>query len=655
MTVFERRFAAGPARLMLPALAFAAALLAVLFVLPGSAPGRASLLSLVVLGAATMAMAACALAARAIPGVFKRPWLLFLAAATLAFVDQLATRFRGTEAGADLHIVLTAAAMVLLALAIGWLLQQRDRTQAIEIGLDASLMVAAVTVVTLHWGPGAAALAHGAPVSLVAVIAVLGAPVAAGCALLLAAVLTVVRAPAPGSQAAPSIAGAASLFCSAIAPLALGQGSCCMPGHWSGPVWAAGWLAVAYAGVRAASDGPSEFMPAGLDAGGSRLRLVVAPAVAGVMAAVLVDASWRSPMANATAVGMGVLGLVLALRVSQLLFSTRAHNAARIKLHQSRALIDVSHALARTRELEETLRLVAYWAVQLVQARGASIELLSDDGDWLETRAALGMPDGALETRFPVDRSFTGWVVRHGRARVTAHASEDETLHPASQQFLENSPLAAVPLRYAGTTMGTLSCVGRYPFTADDMELLGAFAEQAAVAIETARLFRQVHHLSLTDPLTGLANRRQLEKDLTREFAAARRGRQLVAVMFDLNGFKKFNDTEGHLMGDEALRRFAAALSAATRAMNMAARYGGDEFIALLADADAAGTEIFIERVRQRFPGPDAEPRFQHLTVAAGFAAYDPSMHDPSDLVAAADLALYRDKAAFAASSRTSK
>jgi diguanylate cyclase (GGDEF)-like protein len=83
--------------------------------------------------------------------------------------------------------------------------------------------------------------------------------------------------------------------------------------------------------------------------------------------------------------------------------------------------------------------------------------------------------------------------------------------------------------------------------------------------------------------------------------------------------------------------------------MNMAARYGGDEFIALLADADLAGTKIFIQRVRDRFPGGDE--RFAGLTVAAGYAVFHPEMASPAELVAAADRALYEDKAAYASGS----
>jgi len=165
------------------------------------------------------------------------------------------------------------------------------------------------------------------------------------------------------------------------------------------------------------------------------------------------------------------------------------------------------------------------------------------------------------------------------------------------------------------------------------------------VAIANARLFHQVHALSITDPLTGLANRRQLARDLSREFAAAKRGRQLVAVMFDVNGFKAYNDKHGHLAGDQVLRALGDALATHTRAMNLAARYGGDEFVVLLADSEPHGARIFVQRVRQGFDHAVAALGRGGVTIGAGIASYHPDMKDPEELIAAADAALYEAKA----------
>src|SRR5690606_5074292 len=107
--------------------------------------------------------------------------------------------------------------------------------------------------------------------------------------------------------------------------------------------------------------------------------------------------------------------------------------------------------------------------------------------------------------------------------------------------------------------------------------------------------------------------------DIAREFAAARRGRMLVGVMFDLDDFKDYNDTHGHVAGDAALRTFGTVLARETRAMNLAARYGGDEFFVLLADATETEAAVFIQRVLSRFREEVRKLGYGELEAAAGF------------------------------------
>lgn len=150
--------------------------------------------------------------------------------------------------------------------------------------------------------------------------------------------------------------------------------------------------------------------------------------------------------------------------------------------------------------------------------------------------------------------------------------------------------------------------------------------------------------LALVDPLTGLPNRRQAELTLDTQFAAAMRGGNLAVVLFDIDHFKRVNDQHGHDAGDEALRRFAGALKQHTRRMNLSARFGGEEFITVLADGDLDGVKVFANRVRDeirtmRFP-------WGGITVSAGAAQYEEGMGSYEVLVAAADRALYTAKEA---------
>ncbi|MGH7448985.1 MAG: diguanylate cyclase domain-containing protein, partial [Longimicrobiales bacterium] len=506
-------------------------------------------------------------------------------------------------------------------------------------------ILTAATIVTLRWSPAAQHILHATgDWPLAERVAAFGAPIAAGCAFLFGSVLLLVRGVSPAGVAAAAIAAATAGFGLAAVPLALGRGPCCGTTDAAGLAFVLAWFSLAYAGLRVQNLGSAAFLTDGTEAAGRRLRMVVAPAVAIVMGGVIIDSARSGPLHSVTAAGLALLGLLLALRVSQLLHATRTQSEERVQLAQSRTMIEVSQALAGTTRLDETLDLITQHAVRLLRGRAAIIELLTHDGSHLEFYAVHGLPRDVLHLRFPVDGSFTGWVVAHGRARASVDPRMDPYIHGDSMPYLDRSPVAAAPLRYRDVTLGALSCIGRYPFDESDLALLTALADQAAVAIENARLFQQVHQLSLTDPLTGLPNRRQLERDLAREFSAAQRGRQLCVLMFDLNEFKEYNDRYGHVAGDEALRVFSRALAAETRAMNLAARYGGDEFIVLLTDADGSGAEAFITRLRAGFAVAAAGAQ-QVLEFSAGFAMYDPTMATAEDLVAAADRALYESKA----------
>ena len=149
--------------------------------------------------------------------------------------------------------------------------------------------------------------------------------------------------------------------------------------------------------------------------------------------------------------------------------------------------------------------------------------------------------------------------------------------------------------------------------------------------------------LALTDGLTRLPNRRHAELVLDRQFASAVRGRPFTVVLFDVDRFKQVNDRFGHDVGDAVLTGLAEILRRTTRRMDLSARFGGEEFVAVLSDAGLAPAVAFAERVRHAtahatFPcGP--------LTVSAGVAEYQDGMGSWEVLVAAADRALYAAKA----------
>ena len=178
----------------------------------------------------------------------------------------------------------------------------------------------------------------------------------------------------------------------------------------------------------------------------------------------------------------------------------------------------------------------------------------------------------------------------------------------------------------------------------EEVDLLLRLASQVSVALVNARLHESIQALSLTDPLTDLPNRRHMDMHLRREVAAARRGRNVCVVLFDLDNFKEHNDRLGHVVGDQILRRFARLLLGETRAMNLAARYGGDEFISILTELPREGAELHAHRVVARVQ-EDPELSLHGVTVSYGVGEFDPAtMFEVEDLVRAADTQLYQAK-----------
>lgn len=168
-------------------------------------------------------------------------------------------------------------------------------------------------------------------------------------------------------------------------------------------------------------------------------------------------------------------------------------------------------------------------------------------------------------------------------------------------------------------------------------------AEQE-MALATAR---RAQELANTDSLTGLANRRYAMSEIDRAILRARQlGSPLSLVVFDLDHFKGVNDTHGHVVGDRVLAKVARLAKQATSADDLVARFGGEEFVVLLAGANAQLASQFAEKLRERIEsGSAADDTLPGVTASIGYATFEPS--DTSlTLFARADAALYEAKSA---------
>lgn len=192
------------------------------------------------------------------------------------------------------------------------------------------------------------------------------------------------------------------------------------------------------------------------------------------------------------------------------------------------------------------------------------------------------------------------------------------------------------------------------PLSSERLQVARLVAQQAALAVDNSRVYQEIREMALTDTLTGLANRRRFDAALENELERAHRfNRPLSLLMLDLDYFKKFNDTYGHLAGDQVLTRVGEVLRRNLRSVDLPARYGGEEFVVILPETGMVGAAATAERIREAMErenftvGPG---RLEQVTVSIGGVTYLPLKRtvggkpDGPTLVRAADRALYSAK-----------
>ncbi len=173
--------------------------------------------------------------------------------------------------------------------------------------------------------------------------------------------------------------------------------------------------------------------------------------------------------------------------------------------------------------------------------------------------------------------------------------------------------------------------------------VLGYTVALGGALLDNARLFEQVHHLAVSDPLTGLANYRRLLDVLENETERTdRSGRPFSVLLLDLDGLKIINDSYGHLVGSRAICRLADILRIHCRAVDTAARYGGDEFALVLPESEEDEAHRVANRIREVMANDDEPPR---LSASIGISIYRGDGQRIEKLLSEADQNLYAEKA----------
>jgi len=344
---------------------------------------------------------------------------------------------------------------------------------------------------------------------------------------------------------------------------------------------------------------------------------------------------------------------ILADQAATALESARLLGRTESLAAELRRLVEMSQELTQTLDPRQVGALIARHLAAALGVDGCTISSWDLGGDRI---VSLGeYPENPHMTTRPfyllAEYPETRRVLET-QATVIIDA-EDPAADPAETAILREAGhrlLAMMPLIAKGQSVGLVELMSAdlVAFDEGKLALARTMANEAAMALENARLYESARSLADRDPLTGFFNHRALYERLGEEFVRARRGRRpLSLLMLDLDDFKLVNDTFGHQFGDRCLVHLAEVVKATLRASDVPARYGGDEFAVILPEADAAAAETVAARITDELArnplvadGRGPVP----VSVSIGVATVDPDVRTPTDLVGAADARMYRAK-----------
>jgi diguanylate cyclase (GGDEF)-like protein len=322
---------------------------------------------------------------------------------------------------------------------------------------------------------------------------------------------------------------------------------------------------------------------------------------------------------------------------------------------QLETLNQIAKALTSSLDITEVLEVILTKISELMRPRNWSLLLRDEASGELVFHAALGPGSDTLKgLRLRAGEGIAGWVAAKNESLRVDDVTQDPRFSArfdAASRFQTQSILC-VPLATKGRVMGVIELVNGSAdgtFCEADLHLLQTIAEFSAIALENAKNFAKVQELTVIDDHTGLYNSRHLKRTLEIEVVRATRfGHPVSLVFFDLDKFKSVNDRLGHQAGSRLLHDVGRLLSKTLRLTDIAVRYGGDEFVAILPETSKDQAVDAAHRLLETFSESlflEDHPKGPiHVSASFGVATFPDDAKTPEELVLRADQAMYSAK-----------
>ncbi len=324
---------------------------------------------------------------------------------------------------------------------------------------------------------------------------------------------------------------------------------------------------------------------------------------------------------------------------------------ALLRLNELEALYQIGIMLTSSENENELLHSILKYSTKLTTTPAGSIALYDEVNGTMELVLSQGLEENLSgKTKWKVRKGgLTEYILNQGGKPLIINNTDQ--FNQVDRVEIENmgiKSLIAMPLIVERRTIGILYIDDFIPrnFSKNEISVLSLLATQAAIAIEKMQRFERTRILAITDGLTGLYNHSYYAKSLKKEIKRSRRtSTPLSVIIMDIDHFKHYNDTNGHIPGNKVLEKTAQVIKQAVREIDILARYGGEEFAVILPETKKEHALIIANRIcslirNEKFPGAEKQP-MKKLTISAGVATFPEDARGDKSLTDRADKALY--------------
>ena len=315
---------------------------------------------------------------------------------------------------------------------------------------------------------------------------------------------------------------------------------------------------------------------------------------------------------------------------------------------------EIGKALTSSLEIKEILQKIMHTIGNYFRPSNWSLLLLDESSNELYFEIAVGkVSDKIKNIRIKKGEGIAGWVALHGQPVLVPDVRQDPRFLRKVDKIshFATESIVAVPMKIKNKVLGVIELINKKeldPLSTRDLEILTTVADYAAIALDNSRNYQRIQELTITDDVTGLYNSRYLHQIIKNEIDQFERYHTTFSIIFfDLDFFKQVNDTYGHLVGSQMLDKVAKVVSKIIRKVDLAVRYGGDEFVIVLPQTDKKQAHAAAKRLRKAINSEVyfAEEGFNiRITASFGVATFGDDATSKDELLRAVDEAMYHVK-----------